>query len=105
FFPSYTSLLLLRSFPTRRSSDLSVGHAPNVFFIPGTFLSDAGILDIPGLAVLCTLVRTFLTLAALLELFPLNNNRVFFVALLLLDRKSTRLNSSHVSISYTLFCF
>src|SRR5699024_11718634 len=27
-----------------------------------------------------------------------------FIAMIILDRKSTRLNSSHVSISYAVFC-
>src|SRR5690606_42041896 len=32
------------------------------------------------------------------------DNRGFFVATIITDRKSTRLNSSHVKISYAVFC-
>src|SRR5690625_6546261 len=32
------------------------------------------------------------------------NATLAFVAIILIDRKSTRLNSSHVAISYAVFC-
>src|SRR5207249_11107800 len=37
-------------------------------------------------------------------LYTLMGSLLMLVALLYLDRKSTRLNSSHVSISYAVFC-
>src|SRR5699024_12494583 len=83
FFYSYRPLCYLHSFPTRRSSDL------------------------------CCLKRT---IHPLFDSKSLNHNIVkfnfklslfgkqFIFACALLDRKSTRLNSSHVSISYAVFC-
>src|SRR5699024_11612150 len=77
----------LHSFPTRRSSDLSFCS----FNKTATGINHADILPIKSQSVLkvwayCSLCRST-TLA----------NR-------LADRKSTRLNSSHVSISYAVFC-
>src|SRR5690625_6896867 len=34
----------------------------------------------------------------------INDEKVYFYHLILEDRKSTRLNSSHVAISYAVFC-
>src|SRR5699024_12157968 len=65
----------LHSFPTRRSSDLSQ--------CPDCRLSDSG-----------KCLRK-----EIIQCFSL-----FQTPLELLDRKSTRLNSSHVSISYAVFC-
>src|SRR5690554_3371 len=42
-----------------------------------------------------------------LEALPIKGLKVFFyaaLALVVVDRKSTRLNSSHVRISYAVFC-
>src|SRR5689334_23826947 len=38
------------------------------------------------------------------QLFPATNNSVLLVEITRPDRKSTRLNSSHSSISYAVFC-
>src|SRR5690606_41116733 len=38
------------------------------------------------------------------ELSPMYHNIIFFRLLELIDRKSIRLNSSHVKISYAVFC-
>src|SRR5690625_6764747 len=80
--PPYDCDFLLRSFPTRRSSDLiqvtvldEADHMADLGFLPGV----KRILD-----------RT-----------PAKGQRMLFSAT---DRKSTRLNSSHVAISYAVFC-
>src|SRR5207249_10349174 len=89
----------LPSFPTRRSSDLGdmipvqidvaeeVGRARRIMsdgIVPDGFL-EKGEVD-----------RVESTLSAQKRQAPIPSDR--------LDRKSTRLNSSHVSISYAVFC-
>src|SRR5690349_25142655 len=76
FFYSYADHRDLHSFPTRRSSDLDI--AP---------VSDAVLETFKGAIVLCPP-------SALSDRWT----RRFK------DRKSTRLNSSHVEISYAVFC-
>src|SRR5207253_5908850 len=93
----------LHSFPTRRSSDL-VGRiktyhikrlkiAPQFIASMTSSLLDAGavrmmihLADTLGIEIIAKSVET--------------SEQVDF----LLDRKSTRLNSSHVAISYAVFC-
>src|SRR5699024_12430382 len=73
---------LLHSFPTRRSSDLIAASVMVIGFIMLVFQQSSGY---PG--------TTFpTTLSEILK------------GITTLDRKSTRLNSSHVSISYAVFC-
>src|SRR5437868_12436813 len=76
------------SFPTRRSSDLEISQA--------SARQDAG----------GTLWRDELNACAKLEIPDARLKELYDVAVstLILDRKSTRLNSSHVSISYAVFC-
>src|SRR5699024_12760569 len=95
----------LRSFPTRRSSDL---HRLSALYNPVAHkvFEDLG----------KTLARTYSEHAHLLlfrlELglkLPVLLEHVLYLypvelAQLERDRKSTRLNSSHVSISYAVFC-
>src|SRR5699024_12156345 len=71
------SLRHRHSFPTRRSSDLPKTHKiPNSFALPpGWSNTAAQIWDLTPPTLACRI-----------------------------DRKSTRLNSSHVSISYAVFC-
>src|SRR5437879_13833274 len=76
FFHWYVHLRDLHSFPTRRSSDLFVGYAP---------------ADHPEIARV-VYVPQGRGLDAALEAHSV------------LDRKSTRLNSSHRCISYAVFC-
>src|SRR5690554_8193929 len=83
----YGYLRDLHSFPTRRSSDLGVRPA----------------LEFPN----ATLIRNAQALR--LETNPTGTSVTSVVAevegeLEVLDRKSTRLNSSHVRISYAVFC-
>src|SRR5699024_12782686 len=76
------------SFPTRRSSDLSI-LLHSAFFIVQ--------LSHPYMTTGKTIALTRWTFV----------NKVTFLlfnVLSRLDRKSTRLNSSHVSISYAVFC-
>src|SRR5207253_10454038 len=82
FFPSYRDLLHLPSFPTRRSSDLAsatrqarTGSRNNDE--PPEVLTTLGTGQ-PMLMSMMSAARR--------------------------DRKSTRLNSSHVAISYAVFC-
>src|SRR5690606_39386865 len=95
FLCSYSDLRHLHSFPTRRSSDLPI---PQV---------DIGSLD-AGVSLLIDLFRDngikhvpFPLRALPQEIFhrfAAQQGDDF------LDRKSTRLNSSHVKISYAVFC-
>src|SRR5207249_10408970 len=80
------------SFPTRRSSDLIGVIASEFILAPaglGRVISDAytdfNNRQMYALMLLLVIVATV-------------------VNMLLQDRKSTRLNSSHVSISYAVFC-
>src|SRR5207249_11325536 len=95
----------LHSFPTRRSSDLLPRPEPRiaeavdqgrdqVASIGGLAMRQQGALQdephVEALDALCGPIRR--------ELFGADPPH------LLRDRKSTRLNSSHVSISYAVFC-
>src|SRR5699024_11704530 len=84
-FLRYTPALprVLHSFPTRRSSDLQV--CPPAFHIVEKRFKRH------------VFMRTCQSDYALVALLRQTVN-------LILDRKSTRLNSSHVSISYAVFC-
>src|SRR5699024_12869744 len=91
---SYLEHLSLYSFPTRRSSDLD-------YYFPetkGIDTSDS---------------KVYFDMSTVLE--PMENRSALEVEVAMaplgklyakrfLDRKSTRLNSSHVSISYAVFC-
>src|SRR5699024_12726400 len=87
-----------QSVPTRRSSDLrtEVAHMTSENAKKTVSLNDY-IIDIGGAATKCSV-----TYEVVLE-----NNTDFIIKRRTLkteDRKSTRLNSSHVSISYAVFC-
>src|SRR5205814_7358985 len=97
------SLSYLHSFPTRRSSDLvkhdlraaadaDRGNAIAVVAEIAHFFADAEAL-LPA-AIVRVLVDADLAPATAAAL----------VLVLALDRKSTRLNSSHLGISYAVFC-
>src|SRR5690606_39674083 len=101
--PRYVPHLHLHSFPTRRSSDLTLHQKTGTKKPPGA--------STPG---------GFYFLNLLSERMPQSNgfhtirtggnninrrlNLLFQEADIGLDRKSTRLNSSHVKISYAVFC-
>src|SRR5699024_12798512 len=88
------------SFPTRRSSDLNKKVAPSVEFKrtqpSGTRLLSL-YLTMRSVRGLCSNPVPKASQTLLLFFIPQFN---YFHR----DRKSTRLNSSHVSISYAVFC-
>src|SRR5690606_40856176 len=78
----------LPSFPTRRSSDLNI-----LLNLNGEYVGLVERKEAMATYGLCELLRYIL------------NKRLHLQELALrLDRKSTRLNSSHVKISYAVFC-
>src|SRR5690606_41628525 len=85
---------VLSPYPTRRSSDLLA--STDLGFILGPRLNAAGRLDDISLGIECLLTGDEQLAGDMArELDSLNRDR---------DRKSTRLNSSHVKISYAVFC-
>src|SRR5207249_11235415 len=104
----FSSLLLqstfpprhLHSFPTRRSSDLN-SDANSTLFVP-TRSSGAFSHTQPP----CMFIETMTigNAAASRSLSLIESKIVCVPPPLAPDRKSTRLNSSHVSISYAVFC-
>src|SRR5699024_11506430 len=79
---------VLPSFPTRRSSDLSEYHAE------GVITSRPRMMGVQAAGS-----------APLVDGAPVTNPETIATAIRIgADRKSTRLNSSHVSISYAVFC-
>src|SRR5690349_22705691 len=73
----------LHSFPTRRSSDLPFGRLSMSTRVPSVSVRLFSSSIISG---------------------DLSCFRILSVAMRRADRKSTRLNSSHVEISYAVFC-
>src|SRR5699024_12288576 len=87
FFQSHFGFLALHSFPTRRSSDLNV-------------LRQGFQLVAMVISLALTPVLTTSLLGSEEEVGGFSRTAVLYAV----DRKSTRLNSSHVSISYAVFC-
>src|SRR5699024_11648968 len=87
----------LHSFPTRRSSDLELEEG---FGIDATDIYGLSEVMGPGVALECVETKDGLTVWED-HFYP---EIVHPETLEPLDRKSTRLNSSHVSISYAVFC-
>src|SRR5690606_40831380 len=86
------------SFPTRRSSDL-IGDADVI--ILGFFSKHhQGVFTEPGSNITMSFMTTDASRIGQIDNLTLTGKKVQ----LLLDRKSTRLNSSHVKISYAVFC-
>src|SRR5207245_7798587 len=79
------------SFPTRRSSDLDLDHAQRVFEL-------ARVRTQSNLRALCKVIVEDPRLKSTLATEGMDEATVAE------DRKSTRLNSSHGSISYAVFC-
>src|SRR5207245_8583414 len=95
-FGSCRTPRMLHSFPTRRSSDLftvyhyTIGtttNSTNPILVNGATVADGGTVAVP---VMNNYTTYFPVDPAYLEIGR--------------DRKSTRLNSSHGSISYAVFC-
>src|SRR5207253_11143428 len=97
FYPPYGAHRDLHSFPTRRSSDLTSTPSATFAQVPirSRAVGTAPLLQPPpGTAAVLRTVRSP----------PLGRPSVGSAAGSFLDRKSTRLNSSHVAISYAVFC-
>src|SRR5690606_41555516 len=97
--PRYRALRRLPSFPTRRSSDLPLPAAEDY---PRKAVVRIGVVQRRMRA-----TRSAEDLLNQVEFFvdALSDYRADFCVLPeFLDRKSTRLNSSHVKISYAVFC-
>src|SRR5690606_41705191 len=91
-------LLPLPSFPTRRSSDLPWWEILTAALLIALAANTINLMDLrPGRAIKVFYLWFFILLAVFRSKTPL-------VLLSPLDRKSTRLNSSHVKISYAVFC-
>src|SRR5699024_12704907 len=89
FFDSCSDHPDLHSFPARRSSDLAwIRPHANLIFIGGFNIPFVVCIPITNVAESADVMKNVLikTIASTV------------------DRKSTRLNSSHVSISYAVFC-
>src|SRR5205807_9159240 len=101
FFSSYLTPRVLHSFPTRRSSDLNqraiTARESRNMILPPMKLNDCLERGLAFLAILplgkCKLQNANLNL-------PTGRHR----SIRFIDRKSTRLNSSHLVISYAVFC-
>src|SRR5207249_9930906 len=92
----------LPSFPTRRSSDLALRRAIELIGAVA-----GGELRAPPLDLWPQPVQEktiFLRPERVSQLLGVPTERAELERLLTSDRKSTRLNSSHVSISYAVFC-
>src|SRR5690606_39729173 len=92
-------LLLLPSFPTRRSSDLCVQACPTATLMENTII-EAGQPEhsVITTCAYCGVGCSFeaeLQGSEVVRMTPYKGGK---------DRKSTRLNSSHVKISYAVFC-
>src|SRR5690625_6484276 len=76
-----------------------------LFNIVGTGIKDFLNLSVPG-SVIGLLLLFILLISNVLKVEWIEEGAQFFVNNLVffLDRKSTRLNSSHVAISYAVFC-
>src|SRR5699024_12166173 len=97
FLHTHLSARSLSSFPTRRSSDLFYFESAAMIL---TLITVGKMLEARSKG------RTTDALKSLMKLAPktatiLRNGQEAEVSI---DRKSTRLNSSHVSISYAVFC-
>src|SRR5204863_7864053 len=94
FFYSYGDPRDIHFFPTRRSSDLLMPGSANTRNVDPALKSNY-LLQNKQTKVCCALSNSFGFGAADFRLLVLEK---------VVDRKSTRLNSSHVEISYAVFC-
>src|SRR5204862_6476870 len=104
FFPFSLHILHLPSFPTRRSSDLAIpASSINRRVSRCVALSPRGAFCLSNLCPSIVFKRRFYKLKMTACLL---NNPIQTACSCghFEDRKSTRLNSSHVEISYAVFC-
>src|SRR5690606_41336922 len=98
FVSGYTYRLLVHSFPTRRSSDLALVSSNGDSYFELEALSNPLLFKTScPLTYLGSVTKT--TSASVFGNFNPASSIVSGS-----DRKSTRLNSSHVKISYAVFC-
>src|SRR5439155_1833299 len=97
FFKRYGSHRDLHSFPTRRSSDLRAFE----FALGDVFVGRRSNFFLSFAIASMALYRVA---NSLFFLYPPDTFSIKRKGSSLLDRKSTRLNSSHVAISYAVFC-
>src|SRR5699024_11372923 len=104
FFSSscYFPYLSLHSFPTRRSSDLACQIPRRLSFLPCFYYWKSQAF--PFLLLITHLKNIELQIIRIPRSPQNRMIRRLSAELHLPDRKSTRLNSSHVSISYAVFC-
>src|SRR5207302_4058741 len=101
FFPlhCYLPLRTPHSFPTRRSSDLNDRHDRHRHSASGTFWNRPTSSDVGDSTAELLYQRVGESLSRWESV-----EHQFAMIFGRLDRKSTRLNSSHVKISYAVFC-
>src|SRR5207249_11409217 len=97
FFLFYLSVppFVFHSFPTRRSSDLAV-YPTDYLVVPRALA-----MMVSMLLLVAECIAVGIAVGYFVAIFLLEVNGTYYMAK---DRKSTRLNSSHVSISYAVFC-
>src|SRR5207302_11429465 len=88
----------LHSFPTRRSSDL--GEVRNELCVLGLAKTFAALLLDPEQVHQASYLNTLLRALGISD----RSYSDVYERQIIPDRKSTRLNSSHVKISYAVFC-
>src|SRR5690606_40626027 len=100
-FSSYAVPPALDSFPTRRSSDLVYDGNVSLANLQGANRAYIE-REIPHIAsLMCDSIDALLQQS---DVVVIGNGAKAFRQALEQDRKSTRLNSSHVKISYAVFC-
>src|SRR5690606_40828962 len=93
----------LHSFPTRRSSDLDPSLKVNLLLKDGQEVKGGDIgLTVEGKA--ASILTTERLLLNCMQRMSGIATKTHQYNQLIRDRKSTRLNSSHVKISYAVFC-
>src|SRR5699024_12697373 len=104
FLQSYCRLLSLPSFPTRRSSDLSVPQRLLPPMLPTATASfpRRSMMETKSYFILSD--PSFLLPCGVFFKTDFHEPAYHIFSTISRDRKSTRLNSSHVSISYAVFC-
>src|SRR5262245_21130109 len=94
----------LHSFPTRRSSDLDFASFMSASFVAGLFVPAADVVVATSPQFL-TAVSGWALAAARRKPFVFELGDLWPASIAATgDRKSTRLNSSHLGISYAVFC-
>src|SRR5699024_12552230 len=102
--PVFDHISALPTVPTRRSSDLvSSAEAEGIKRAHGLDYHAPPEMQ-EAVSIIGELSRSQVEAIRNTIMFYTSNQPQYSVDWLVLDRKSTRLNSSHVSISYAVFC-